>query len=263
MAKRKAGPLLAVAGVAVVGALAFSTLSDGGGSKTTVADTGGGAVLASPPPPAPFAISTLGAVGTAAQDPGGGGGGTGVQGQVGPPGIQGAQGGRGAPGYQDGGDTLYFSGVGLLDPNRSATTSGDNVFGGPGVGGVLGALGGQSDSSVGCAKPPQQTDYYAIPLRNDATFSGNPKVHLRISGGGSVTALLYQQLPDKSCQLIGQGSSGINGGIADVTLGVGGHTFPNGVLPALVIQANDSASHTISTSNQDPSYLYLPNLTGV
>ena len=44
-------------------------------------------------------------------------------------------------------------------------------------------------------------------------------------------------------------------GIADVTLGVGGHSFPVGVTPTVVIRANDGASHTISTSSGNPSYL--------
>ncbi|MDQ1631478.1 MAG: hypothetical protein QOC80_1450, partial [Frankiaceae bacterium] len=30
-----------------------------------------------------------------------------------------------------------------------------------------------------------------------------------------------------------------------------------------VLRANDGASHTVTTSNQNPSYLLLPNLTGV
>jgi hypothetical protein len=36
-----------------------------------------------------------------------------------------------------------------------------------------------------------------------------------------------------------------------------------GVLPAVVVRANDSAQHTITTSSGNPSYLHLPNLTGV
>ncbi|MDQ1647962.1 MAG: hypothetical protein QOG60_19 [Frankiaceae bacterium] len=264
MAKQKVVPLLIVAGIATAGVLAYGTLTDEGASKAVrVADPGGGPVAASPPPPAPFAISTLGAVGTAAQDPGGGGGGTGPPGSVGNPGIQGAQGGRAASVVHGTGNTLYFSGVSTLDPNRSAATSGQNTFGGPGVGSATGPLGGSSASSTTCKNPPQETEYDAIPLRNNVTFSGNPRVHLNISGGGSVTALLYQQLSNKSCQLVGQGTAGIGGGTADVTLGVGGHTFPTGVLPVVVLRANDGASHTVTTSNQNPSYLLLPNLTGV
>jgi hypothetical protein len=261
MARRKGGPLLAVAGVALVGAIAYGTVTSGG-SSPVVADRGGGPVPASSPPEAPYAISTLGAIGHAAQDPGGGGGGTGVPGNVGPPGIQGAQGSGTGQGFADSGDTLYFSGVNLLDPNRSATTSGQTTFGGPGIGTVAGALPGGS-SAVGCASPPQETDYYAIPLRNVVTFRGNPRVHLNISGGGSVTALLYQQTSSKQCQVVGQGTAPIRGGIADVTLGVGGHDFPVGVTPTVVIRANDGSSHTISTSSGNPSYLYLPNLQGV
>lgn len=262
MARRKRGGLLlGVAGVAVVGALAYGTMTDGGGS-VKVADPGGGAVPASPGPPAPYAISTLGSIGTAAQDPGGGGGGTGEPGSVAPPAIQGAQGSGSAPGSADSGDTLYFSGISTLDPNRSATTSGENTFGGPGVGGVIGGL-APDDSATGCAKPPQETDYYAIPLRNDVTFSGNPRVHLNITGGGTVTVLLYQETQSENCQLIGQGTAPIRGGTADVTLGVGGHRFPTGVLPAVVIRANDGASHTIRTSSGNPSYITFPGLTGV
>ena len=137
------------------------------------------------------------------------------------------------------------------------------MFGGPGVGSVIGGLGGQDDSTTGCGKPPQETEYVAIPLRNVVTFSGNPRVHLNITGGGTVTALLYQKTSSDSCQLVGQGTSGIGGGTADITLGVGGHSFPIGVTPVVVLRANDGASHTITTSSQDPSYLLLPNLTGV
>jgi hypothetical protein len=261
MARRKGGPLLAVAGVAVIGALAYGTLSSGS-SSMKVADPGGGNPTASAAPPAPYSISTLGPIGTAVQDPGGGGGGTGAPGSLGVPGIQGAQGSGSAQGYQDAGDTLYFSGVNLLDPNRSATTSGQNVFGGPGVGGVLAGLPG-SGSVTGCAQPPQQTDYYAIPLRNDVTFRGNPTVHLNISGGGTVTALLYQQTQSEVCQLIGTGIAQISGGTANVTINVSSHRYPTGDLPALVLQANDGQQHTITTSSGNPSYLHLPNLTGV
>jgi hypothetical protein len=35
------------------------------------------------------------------------------------------------------------------------------------------------------------------------------------------------------------------------------------VTPTVVVRANDNASHTISTSSGNPSYLYLPNLQGV
>jgi hypothetical protein len=262
MARRKGGPILAVAGVALVGAIGYGAITSGG-SSVTVADRGGGPVPGASGPEAPYAIHTLGAIGTAAQDPGGGGGGTGVPGHVGPPGIQGAQGTGSAQGFADAGDTLYFSGVNLLDPNRSATTSGQTTFGGPGVGSVTGVLGSNSSSSVGCAKPPQETDYYAIPLRNVVTFRGNPRVHLNISGGGSVTALLYQETQNSQCQLIGQGSAPISGGTADVTLGVASHAFPVGDTPTVVIRANDNASHTISTGSGNPSYLFLPNLEGV
>jgi hypothetical protein len=261
MARRKAGPLLAVAGVVLVGAIAFGTVTSGGGS-TKVADRGGGTVPASAAPEAPYAISTLGAIGTAAQDPGGGGGGTGAPGNVGPPTIQGARGSGSGPGFVASGDTLYFSGVNLLDPNRSATTSGQTTFGGPGVGTVAGALPG-SDTSTGCASPPQETDYYAIPLRNVVTFSGHPLIHLNITGGGSVTALLYQQTRGGQCQLVGQGTAPISGGRADVTLGVGSHAFPVGDLPAVVIRVSDNSSHTISTSSGNPSFLRMPGLKGV
>jgi hypothetical protein len=181
---------------------------------------------------------------------------------VGPPGIQGAQGPGSPQGYADAGDVLYFSGVNTLDPNRSAVSSGQVQFGGPGLGTVTGSLPG-SDSTTGCAKPPQETDYYAIPLRNVVTYTGNPQVHLNITGGGTVTVLLYQQTQSEQCQLIGQGTAPISGGTANVTIGSASHRYPVGDLPALVVRANDGASHTISTSSGNPSYLHLPNLKGV
>lgn len=259
--RRKAGPLFGVAGVVLVGALVYGTLFSGPPTVKT-ADTGGGAVPAASGEPAPYAISTLPPIGNAAQDPGGGGGGTGEPGAFGGPAIQGAQGSDPAPGFADAGDTLFFSGVSTLDPNRSATSTGDNTFGGPGLGTVTGPL-PQSDDTTGCAKPPQETDYYAIPLRNVVTFQGNPRVRVNISGGGSVTVSLYQQLQDDTCQLIGSGTAAIRGGVADLNLGVSSHRFPVGVTPALVIRANDGAQHTITTSSQNPSYLNLPNLNGV
>lgn len=265
--RKKGGLLLGVAGVAIVGAAAYGVLGSSSGGTTKVADPGGGAAAPSSPAPAPYAIHTLGAVGTAAQDPGGGGGGTGAPGTVGLPGIQGAQGSGSpqAPGAAT--TTLWFSGVNLLDPNRSAVTSGQNMFGGlsatsvaDGAGTVLG---GGNNSTTGCATTSQQTDYYAIPLRNDVSYRGDPRVHLNISGGGTVTVLLYQETKSKNCELVGSGTAPIRGGVADVTIGGGSHLFPTGVLPAVVVQANDTASHTISTSSGNPSYIYLPNLTGV
>src|SRR4051794_31938156 len=104
MARRKAGPLVAVGAVAVIAVLGYSTYTETGSPKTKVADPGGGVVPESPAPPAPYAISTLGPIGTAAQDPGGGGGGTGEPGTVGPPAIQGAQGSGSAQGFEGGGD---------------------------------------------------------------------------------------------------------------------------------------------------------------
>src|SRR4051794_30241668 len=126
--RKKAGVLVAVGAVAVIGVLAYSTHAELSKPQAKVADPGGGHVPASPAPPPPYSVSTLGPIGTAAQDPGGGGGGTGVPGNVGPPGIQGAQGSGSAQGFQGGGDTLYLSGVNLLDPNRNAATSGSNTF---------------------------------------------------------------------------------------------------------------------------------------
>jgi hypothetical protein len=264
--RKKGGLLLGAAGVAVVGALAYGTLSSGG-STVKVADPGGGSMAAPSQAPAPYAISTLGAVGTAAQDPGGGGGGTGDPGTVGRPAIQGPQGSGSAQGYADAGDTLYFSGVNLLDPNRSAVTSGQNMFGGPSattvVNGVGTLLGGGNDSVTGCARTSQETDYYAIPLRNDVTYRGSPRIHLNISGGGTVTVLLYQETQSKNCELVGSGTASIVGGRADVTIGTASHLFPTGVLPAVVVRANDTAAHTITTSSGNPSSIYLPNLTGV
>lgn len=264
--RRKAGPILAVAGVVVVGALAYSTISDsGGGKKMKVADTGGGAVAASPGPPAPYAISTLGAIGTAAQDPGGGGGGTGVPGSVGNPAIQGARGSGTPQGAGSNGDRLYFSGVNLLDPNPSAATSGETTFPSPGSG-IAGAIGPVTGpSSTGCATSADEADYYAIPLQIETvTFNGTPRVHVRISGAGPVTASFVQQAPNNGgCVPIASGTAGISGGVADFSLsGVGKFRFRQGYTPALVIKA-PNGQHTITTSPDNPSYLVLPGLAGV
>jgi len=268
MAKRKAAPLIAVAGVVVVGALAFGTFAESGGSSVKVADPGGGAVPPSPGPPAPFSISTLGPIGTAAQDPGGGGGGGGTPGSVGPPGIQGAQGSGRPQGFEGGGDRLFLSGVNLLDPNQSATTSGDNTFPTPlavaaaPVDPLLGS--GTGQTPTGCATDPQSVDYYAIPLKIETVgFSGAPQVHLRITGGGSVTVRLMQQAPnDGPCQTVASGAGGISGGIADISLsGRTNFQFTTGFTPALVISA--PGSHTISTDSFNPSFIRLPGLSGV
>jgi hypothetical protein len=267
VAKRKGGIIIAAA--AVLGVVAVATVLDSGGLKEVrKADTGGGAVAASPAPPAPFAISTLGAVGTAAQDPGGGGGGTGVPGHVGGPSIQGAQGAGGAPGIGNSGDTYFLSGVNLLDPNRSATTTGDNTFGGPGlgtaaggVGTVVGGLGaGGSGSATGCATPPD-VDYYSTPFRIPTGFRGTPHLHLRISGGGTVKASIFAKTADDNCVLVTSGSGGISGGIADFSLGGRNYAFPLNSTPVLVISAG--GQHTISTGSDNPSFLTLPGLYGV
>src|SRR4051794_19402956 len=153
MARRRRGLLIGVAGVAVVGGLAVATFS-ASGSQVKVADAGGGSVPGASPPPAPYAIHTLGGIGTAAQDPGGGGGGTGVPGNVAAPGIQGAQGSGSAQGSEVSGDTMYLSGVNLLDTNRGGVTSGQNSFPNPGTAGtpILGPIAGTS--STGCATTP-------------------------------------------------------------------------------------------------------------
>ena len=52
MAKRKAGPLLAIGGVALVGALAYGAFFSGGTSVKAL-DTGGGALAAPTAPEAP------------------------------------------------------------------------------------------------------------------------------------------------------------------------------------------------------------------
>ncbi|HSP38114.1 MAG TPA: hypothetical protein VLR26_10205 [Frankiaceae bacterium] len=265
MAKRKTGPLLAVAGVAVVGALAYGTVMSGG-SSVKVADPGGGAVAATTPPPAPYAISTLGPIGTAAQDPGGGGGGTGAPGGLGVPGIQGAQGSGSPQGNVNSTNTLFFSGVNLLDPNQSATTSGDSTFPNPlrAVAGPLGpVLGGTSGSTVGCATTADSVGYYAIPLSIETVgFNGTPQVHIRISGGGPITVTLAQEDPNGNCPVIASGSGTISGGVANLTLGGPRHfQFSKGYIPALVIRA-PSGSHTVSTSSGNPSYLRLPGMYG-
>src|SRR3954468_1834529 len=139
MARRKAGVLVAVGAVAVIGVLGYSTWSETSTPTAKVADPGGGPVSQSPAPPPPYAISTLGPIGTAAQDPGGGGGGTGEPGSVAPPAIPGAQGSGSAqgPGGNDG--RLYLNGANLLDPNRSSVTSGSVTVPSPltGIGGIL------------------------------------------------------------------------------------------------------------------------------
>ena len=120
MARRKGGLLIGVAGVAVVGALIYG-VSSGGASTTKVADPGGGPTSGPSPKSAPYAISTLGPIGTAAQDPGGGGGGTGAPGLRGDPGHPGRAGIRVRAGQSRPAATrLYLSGVNLLDTNRSA-----------------------------------------------------------------------------------------------------------------------------------------------
>src|SRR4051812_44097379 len=172
MARRKAG-IIAGAGVVLVGGVLAGTLF--GGSSVAKLDTGAGPVPQASGPEAPYAISTLPAIGNAPQDPGGGGGGSGEPGLVGRPGIQGPQGPGSPPGSVASGNTLYFSGLSTLDPNTSAVPSGDNKFGGPPL-----PLGGPT--TTGCANPPSETEYYAIPLRNVVTYPGNPFVHMRISG---------------------------------------------------------------------------------
>jgi hypothetical protein len=264
MARRKAGPLVAVGAVAVLGLLGYSTYAESGGSQAKVADPGGGVVPASPGPPAPYAISTLAPVGTAGQDPGGGGGGTGEPGTVGPPGIQGAQGSGSAQGFQGGGDILYLSGVNLLDPNRAATTSGTNTF--PtltgGLGGVLGPITGGT-SATGCATTPQEVDYYAIPLTVESVgFNGAPFVHLRISGSGPVTATLYEESPDGNCVRRTSGSGAISGGIANFSMGGLSLEFSKGFTPVVVFSA-PQGQHTITTDSANPSYVRFPQLHGV
>jgi hypothetical protein len=263
MARRKAGPLVAVAVVAVVGFLGYSTMAESGGSGVKVADPGGGVLPESPAPPPPYSVSTLAPVGTAAQDPGGGGGGTGEPGNVGTPGIQGAQGAGSAQGFESGGDTLYLSGVNLLDPNRSATTSGSNTF--PsltgGVGGVLGPLVGGTEAT-GCADDPDEVDYYAIPLEVETVgFNGAPSVHLRITGGGTVTAMLYQESQEGSCELVTQGSGGVSGGVANFSMGARSLQFKKGYTPVVVFKA--AGQRTITTDSANPSFIRFPGLYGV
>jgi len=262
MAKRKAIPLLALAGVFVVGALTYGVISDSSGSVPT-ADPGGGAVPAPSGPPAPYAISTLSPVGTAAQDPGGGGGGSGPPGFVGPPGIQGAQGPGSAQGPGAVDPHLYLSGVNLLDPQRSAVSSGENTFPSPAttIGGILGPVAGGTDTS-GCATTANSTDYFAVPLRIETSgFSGTPQVHLRISGGCGVQVTLFQQSPGGACQPVTSGSGTIYGGVANVTLGARQNfTFSKQFTPSLVVTTTGAGQHTISTTSADPSFIFLPGL---
>lgn len=262
--RRKAAPLVAVGVVAVLGFLGYSTLAESGGSGVKVADPGGGRVPSSPAPPPPYAVSTLGPVGTAAQDPGGGGGGSGEPGNVGPPGIQGAQGSGSAQGFQGGGDRLYLSGVNLLDPNINAVTSGSNSF--PtltsGLGGALGSVVG-GDSATGCARGANEVDYYAIPLTVESVgFNGAPSVRLRITGSGPVTATLYEEPPGGgTCQFRTRGSGTISGGVANFSMGSRKIAFKKGYTPVVVFSA--PGSHTITTDSANPSYIRFPGLYGV
>lgn len=262
MARRKVGSLLAVAGLAVTGVLAYGAFFSGGSTVRTV-DTGGGAAPAASATESPYPVHALPATGTAAQDPGGGGGGGGTYGNVGPPAIQGAQGAGNRTGPVGSGDVLYFSGVNTLDPSRSSTSSGDNTFPTPGGAGAGLAAPVAGTSATGCATDPQSVDYYTIPLVVETvSFTGAPRVHLRISGGGPVTARLFQQTHDGDCQLLTAGSSTISGGIANVTLGSRGVTrFAKGATAAVVVTA-PMGSHTLSTSSDNPSFLTLPGLTG-
>jgi hypothetical protein len=260
VARRKALGGLVV--VALIGAAAVATVSESGGSVKT-ADAGGGSVPPSAAPVAPYAVSTLGPIGTAAQDPGGGGGGTGAPGSVGEPGIQGAQ-GSGSPQGPGGNDSrLYLSGTNLLDPGRSETLSGSVTI--PNPLGVLGSLPlpGGGEQATGCATDAQSTDYYAIPLHVETVgFRGTPRVHIRISGSGPVTVELAQQSPGKGCQTITSATGSISGGVADFALnGVGAFQFTHDDTPALVVSA--PGSHTITTDADDPSYVFLPGLYGV
>jgi hypothetical protein len=264
MAKRKLGPVVAVVGVVVVGALAFGVFSETGQSIKT-ADAGGGALPAAAAPEAPYSINTLPPVGSAAQDPGGGGGGGGRPGTVGTPAIQGAQGAGRAQGLESAGNTMYLSGVSGLDPNRSSVTSGETTFPTPvsAVGTVLDPVPGQASASGGCSSDPQSVEYDWVPLTVQTVgFSGSPHVHLRISGGGPVSARLVQFDSGGSCQTLSTGSSTISGGIADFTLSPRRVTFARGFTPALVITA-PTGPHTVSTSNQNPSFILLPGLFGV
>jgi hypothetical protein len=267
MPRRKVG-ILVLTGVVVAGVAAATVVE--GGSKTLTADSGGGSMAAPSQAPAPYAISTLGPVGTAAQDPGGGGGGTGDPGNVGLPRIQGAQGSGSAqgPGGNDG--KLYFSGSQLLDPNHSAATSGTVSIPNPlaGVAGVLGPIlgptTGGTGTTTGCATDAQSADFYAIPLQVETVgFTGTPRVHVHITGSGSVSAAL-EEFPagGGACRTITSGGGSISGGVADFSLGSRGrYQFTKGSTPALVITV--SGSHTITTDFNNPSFLALPGLYGV
>lgn len=262
MARRKGGALIGVAGVALLGAVVYGATASGG-STVKSADAGGGAVPGPSGAPAPYAIHTLGGIGTAAQDPGGGGGGTGEPGSVGPPDIQGAQGAGSAQGSENSSDTLYLSGVNLIDPNPSAVTSGQNTFPSLGTSGapIFDPLLGTS--ATGCATTPDSVGYYAIPLTIETVgWNGAPRAHIRISGGGPITLTLYQQSPNGGCQAVTSGSGTISGGVANVTLGSRRFQFTKGYTPALVIKA-PSGSHTISTDSNNPSSITFPGLYGV
>jgi hypothetical protein len=197
------------------------------------------------------------------QDPGGGGGGSGRPGLVGPPGIQGAQGPGSAQGPGAVDPHLYFSGVNLLDPQRSAVSSGQNTFPSTAstIGGVVAPVAGGTNAS-GCATKPNSVDYFAVPLRIETTgFSGSPQVHLRISGGGSVQVTMFQQSQGGTCEPVTSGSAPISGGVANVTLGARRNfTFSQGFTPALVVTTTDTAQHTISTDSGNPSFIFLPGL---
>jgi hypothetical protein len=258
--KKAVGGLIVVA---LIGVAAVATISESGSSVRT-ADTGGGIVPPSAAPPAPYAISTLGPIGTAAQDPGGGGGGTGAPGSVGAPGIQGSQGSGSAQGPGGNDSKLYLSGSNLIDPGRSDVTSGSTAIPNT-LAGVAGALPipGGGTQTTGCATDAQSADYYAIPLHVETVgFRGTPSVRIHISGAGPVTVRLEQQSPGGSCQTVDGATGQINGGIAEFSLGsLSSFQFTHDFTPALVISA--PGSHTITTGPADPSYIFLPGLYGV
>ena len=181
--------ILVVAGVVVVG-VAAGTRCRGRVEDPRPPTRGGGAMPAPSARPAPYAIRRSAPIGTAAQDPGGGGGGTGAPGHVAPPGIQGAQGSGSAqgPGGNDG--RLYLSGVNLLDPNRSAATSGQRHD--PEPAGRRGRCPRSRPRpgvrATGCATDAQSADYYAIPLRSRPSASAARRACASaISGSGPVT----------------------------------------------------------------------------
>jgi hypothetical protein len=217
-----------------------------------VADAGGGPVRPGVAGTAPYAVRTLAPVGVAEQDPSGGEGGAAAPGHQLPPAVLGPVPVPPVPAYQPLGPVLYLSGSNLIDPNRSAVSSGE-------VSVASSGSGFRSDGQLTGCGVPGAADYYAIPLRNPVSYSGPPRVHARFSGSGPVVITLFEQHPDGRCVEVASGRGTPTAGTLDLTLSGTGHTFAVGMLPGVLI----SGHGVLRTDAADPSYGVLPGLTGV